>query len=237
MEKQTVSKQKRILSVSFNIIFYLIIAGLLLFSIMTVRSSKAQNIPNVFGKGYVAVATDSMDAEMPDWAKDLDVAKPFKANTLLIVTIVNDKNINDIKVGDVITFSDPTLNYKLNTHRVIEIQEDEFFPKFITQGDKYQDDPNKTETIDFSLVHAVHKGGRVAGLGWLFIQLQKPVVFAVFIILPVFIVLVIQAIYTFNIMYKMKLAKKTEEDEDLIEARIQAEIEKRLKEQTNKENE
>ena len=236
MEKQTVSKQKRILSVSFNIIFYLIIAGLLLFSIMTVRSSKAQSIPNVFGKGYIAVSTDSMDADMPDWVPD-GSAKPFKANTLIIVSILDDDLRQELKVGDVVTFYDTNLQ-ALNTHRVKVVHKSgDTITKVTTQGDKYQNDDGKTEEVLITHVFAVHKGGRVAGLGWLFIQLQKPVVFAIFIILPVFIVLVIQAIYTFNIMYKMKLAKKTEEEEDLIEARIQAEIEKRLKEQTNKENE
>ena len=236
MEKQAVTKQKRILSITFNIVFYLIIAGLLLFSIMTVRSSKAQSIPNVFGKGYIAVATDSMDADMPDWVPE-GSAKPFKANTLIIVSILDDDLRQEVKVGDVVTFYDTNLQ-ALNTHRVKVVHKSgDTITKVTTQGDKYQDDDGKTEEVLISHVYAVHKGGRVAGLGWLFIQLQKPVVFAVFIILPVFIVLVIQAIYTFNIMYKMKLAKKTEEDEDLIEARIQAEIEKRLKEQTNKENE
>jgi len=236
MEKQAVTKQKRILSITFNIVFYLIIAGLLLFSIMTVRSSKAQSIPNVFGKGYIAVATDSMDADMPDWVPE-GSAKPFKANTLIIVSILDDDLRQEVKVGDVVTFYDTNLQ-ALNTHRVKVVHKSgDTITKVTTQGDKYQDDDGKTEEVLISHVYAVHKGGRVAGLGWLFIQLQKPVVFAVFIILPVFIVLVIQAIYTFNIMYKMKLAKKTEEEEDLIEARIQAEIEKRLKEQTNKENE
>src|SRR5690554_7443198 len=108
MEKQTVSKQKRVLSITFNIVFYLIIAGLLLFSIMTVRSSKAQSIPNIFGKGYIAVATDSMDAEMPDWVPE-GSAKPFKANTLIIVNILDDESRQELKVGDVVTFYDTNL--------------------------------------------------------------------------------------------------------------------------------
>ena len=229
MEEKEVSKQKKIFSITFNVIFYLIILGLLIFSIMTVRSKSANSIPNIFGKGYIAVQTDSMDANMPDWVPD-GSPKPFKTNTLLIVDIVDDDSRQEIKVGDIVTFYDTNIE-ALNTHRVKEVNlSGNTITSIKTQGDKYQDDDGKVEQVLISHVFAKHNGARINGIGWLFIQLQKPVVFAIVIILPVFIVLIIQAIHTFNILFKLRLDKKAAEDKALIEARIQAEIEKRLKE-------
>jgi signal peptidase I len=48
MKKNTTNK---IIKISLNTIFYLIIVGLLVFSIMTIRSKKANSIPNIFGRG------------------------------------------------------------------------------------------------------------------------------------------------------------------------------------------
>lgn len=233
MQEQQTKKNKKVLSITFNVIFYLIIAFLLIFSIMTIRSSKVNSIPNIFGKGYVAVQTDSMDAEMPSWVPS-GKAKPFKPNTLLFINVLNDDTRQNIEVGDVITFFDYNLE-ALNTHRVKEvIKSGDTITKLITQGDKYQLDDGKTEEVLINHVYALHKGARINGLGWIFIQLQKKWVFLVFIIIPVFIVLVVQAFFTFNALFKAKLSKEKAQEEDLIEQRVQAEIERRLKEEKNK---
>lgn len=226
-------KQNRIMSITFNVIFYVIIAALLVFSIMTIRSSKVNSIPNVFNKGYVSVQTDSMDAEMPSWVPE-GKAKPFKANTLLFINVLNDDKRQELEVGDVVTFYDSNLE-ALNTHRIKEvIKQGDTITKVITQGDKYQDDDSKTEEVLVSHIYAIHNGARIGKVGWLFIKLQQKWVFLVFIIIPVFIVLVIQAIFTFRIIFKDRLEKEKAKTEDLIEQRIQEELEKRLKEQENK---
>lgn len=232
MDKQSNLRQKRIFSITFNVIFYVIIASLLVFSIMTIRSSKVNTIPNIFNKGYVAVQTDSMDADMPNWVPE-GKAKPFKANTLLFITILDMDSKDNLEVGDVITFYDTNID-ALNTHRIKEVvKSGDRVVKVVTQGDKYQDDEFKTEEVLISHVYAVHKGARLAGIGWLFIQLQKKWVFLTFIIIPVFIVLVVQAIITFNVIFKMKLKKEEASTEDLIEQRVREELERRLKEEEN----
>lgn len=228
MKKNTTNK---IIKISLNTIFYLIIVGLLVFSIMTIRSKKANSIPNIFGRGYVAVASDSMDATMPEWVED-GKPKPFKKNTLLFIKVLESDDKQKLEVGDIVTFYDDNLE-ALNTHRIKEVnKQGDQIVSIVTQGDKYQDDDGKVEQVLLSRVYAVHSGKRINGLGVIFIGLQNKYVFAFAIILPVFIILILQAYITFNAFYKLK----QEKNKDEIDKRIEEEIERRLKEKEEQNN-
>lgn len=136
-EKKT-TKQKVIfgLKIAGNAIFYLIILLVLIFSIGNIRAkSDPSKIPNVFGKGYLSVQTNSMESDAPD---------AIFAGDLIIVDILDKDEISkEVQVGDVITFFDETLAQKkgagkmLNTHRVVYIVENEASDNvYYTIGDK-----------------------------------------------------------------------------------------------------
>ena len=102
-----------------NAVFYALIAFLLLFSIMNIRGSKdTASYPNIFGRGMLAVVSDSMDGDQED---------SFQVGDLLIVKTFKEKNFNELEIGDVVTFFDPEANNGeggLNSHRIVHILKD-----------------------------------------------------------------------------------------------------------------
>lgn len=118
-----------------NLIFYLVIIALFLFSIMNINSGGKGGIPNLFGKGVLSVQSNSMKrseqlADLPEW-NDYKIGE-FDRGDLLYVDIFNKKDTSSLKVGDVITFYDANLE-SLNTHRIVYIHENGV--SVITQGD------------------------------------------------------------------------------------------------------
>ena len=161
MEKTTEVKQKDakepmtpkqrtifILKIVGNVIFYGVILALFLFSLMNINAGRKHGIPNLFGKGYLVVLTDSMNADekaLPEQYKDYNI-KQFKSyqkatekspeysGDLLNVSMIDGNNqnaINNLKVGDVITYWDEGIEVSdgskgaFNTHRITYVHKDE----------------------------------------------------------------------------------------------------------------
>ena len=138
VQKTTKEKVVSILKLIGNIVFYVVIIGLLLFSIMNINAgSKNGGFPNIFGKGFLAVQTDSMTRDgdrLDELYADFEIGE-FARGDLLYANVVNEKNINDLKVGDVVTFFDSSIN-ALNTHRIIIVDiEDGKVTRVVLQGD------------------------------------------------------------------------------------------------------
>ena len=137
--KQPISALK-IVKIVANVIFYLLILFILLVSIANIRAgSKADSMPNIFGRGYLNVASDSMSGTQKD---------SFNKGDMVVVTNLTDndsrqKAANKLKVGDIVTFYDSSLNLngkKLNTHRVVyvcDFEDDGKVDWIFTMGDKY----------------------------------------------------------------------------------------------------
>ncbi len=134
--KTTKQKVLFILKIVGNVLFYLVIAFLLLFSIMNIRGGNGkENFPNIFGRGFLSVQSDSM--KRTDELKDLEEWKDYKVGgfvkgDLLYVKTFKDDDCSNLKVGDVITFYSAKLQ-ALNTHRIVYIAENKSY--VITQGD------------------------------------------------------------------------------------------------------
>lgn len=138
VQKTTKEKVVSVLKLIGNVVFYVIIIGLLLFSIMNINAgSKNGGFPNIFGKGFLAVQTDSMTRDgnrLDELYADFEVGE-FARGDLLYANVVNEKNINDLEVGDVVTFFDSSIN-ALNTHRIIIVdKEDGKVTRLVLQGD------------------------------------------------------------------------------------------------------
>ena len=132
--KQMNPKVKKLLSIVFNVLFYAFLVVLFAFSISNIRSKK-NNIPNIFGVGYLQAQSGSMTGT-------------FEAGDFIWVKIANEKKIEKLKVGDIITFYDAAIDEtitgakgendgtSLNTHRIVDIVESLDGSKtYICQGD------------------------------------------------------------------------------------------------------
>ena len=52
------------LRIAFNVVFYALIIFLFLFSIMNIRGGNgSENFPNIFGRGFLSVQSDSMERD------------------------------------------------------------------------------------------------------------------------------------------------------------------------------
>ena len=143
--KQMNPKVKKVLSIVFNTLFYAFLVILFVFSISNIRSKK-NNIPNVFGVGYLTAQSGSMTGT-------------FEAGDNIWVKIANEKKISKLKIGDIITFYDPSIAYtlnefgltddgtNLNTHRIVDIKEDANGKKtYICQGDYLKGTPQEYDS-------------------------------------------------------------------------------------------
>ena len=123
---ETLSIQPSELVKILMIIFY---AGILV---------KNRDELGLFGKGFLSVQSDSMtrSGTLPS-EYDFYEIQGFAKGDLLYVSVINNKNINDLKKGDVVTFYDSTIE-ALNTHRIVYItyNEDNTVNSVSLQGDK-----------------------------------------------------------------------------------------------------
>lgn len=121
--------------IALNVVFYILILLVLLFSISNIRAkNKNDQIPNIFGKGYLNVLSDSMTGDNED---------SFNTGDMIIVKIDNKKNISKLEVGNIVTFYDYRLasnkgaGSALDTHRIVYIDKtnnDSYV--YYTVGDK-----------------------------------------------------------------------------------------------------
>ncbi len=114
-----------ILKIVGNVVFYLVILALLLFSIMNINAgSKNGGFPNLFGKGFLSVQSNSMTIDkygmdLPEQYNDYKI-KQFAKGDLLYVDVVDANRFQKLKVGDVVTFFDQSIS-NLNSHRIVYI--------------------------------------------------------------------------------------------------------------------
>ncbi|MBE6574181.1 MAG: signal peptidase I [Ruminococcaceae bacterium] len=137
-------KIKRIISV-IALLFFVFSFLLLLFSLFAVRSDIA-----LFGYRFFYVTTESME---PD----------IMAGSLIIA---EETPIDDLKVGDIISFvsDDPDIKGLINTHNIHKIDNSGVSPVFTTKGtnnptaDKY---PVYPENIKGRVVYNSHTLGEI----------------------------------------------------------------------------
>ena len=202
---------KRIRRVLVNLVSLvsvcLIIASVLV--LLKVITTKQGEAPSIFGYSLFRVVTGSMEPQIP--VDSLILVKREEASTL--------------QVGDVISFysRDPSLLGEVNTHRIVEIHENEGSLSFTTKGDA-NNIVDRYDTREEDLLGKVVFSS--ASIGKFVRLLSNPLVFFPFIILPLAILIIK------NIIDSVKTAKALvrEEEEAAVREAIQAIREKKEQE-------
>lgn len=205
------SQVKRIIKIVLTVLYYVFIVLLLSFSIITIASKGERDIPNVFGRGYLAVRTDSMNGDRED---------SFAAGDLIYVRILNDKTREELKVGDIVTFYDYNYGF-LNTHRIVEINETSTGKSVVTQGDKAGAPRDPARPIEDIL--AIHTSTKKGG-GAFILFIQSKLGFGLLIVLPVFILFVVQGVRFYLIIKGNKQAVDLEAEREKIRAELLQEM-------------
>ena len=217
---------KKVLSIVFNVLFYTFLILLFIFSISNIRSKK-NNIPNIFGSGYLVVQSGSMTGT-------------FEKGDVIWVKIANEKRISKLKVGDIITFTDPAISEtiaqsggeddgtNLNTHRIVDIVTmPDGSLRYICQGDyvkisfpadvydSSKATNNKIQIVKDDEIKAVYTRNMGKGMTSVLKFAKSSLGFGLCIVLPTAILLVYEVVMLIrNIMKlnKEKMEAKMAED-------------------------
>ncbi|MDI6452466.1 signal peptidase I [Peloplasma aerotolerans] len=215
MEKKNTQVVKRVFKIVFNTIFYSMIALLIGFSIATMKIKSEDNIANIFGAGFLSVQSDSMEGDLKD---------SFFKGDMVFVNMLNDQTRKELQVGDIVTYFDTNIR-AFNTHRIIEVVQIEDQLYYLTKGDNTSGDDG---LLHSNQALAVYRSS-VSGLGTALDYLQTPSGFALFIILPVVMILIFEGVVLIRNIMALNHAKLEDQytsEKEKIRQQILAEMKK-----------
>lgn len=198
---------KKIFFAIIDIISVLIIAAAI-FVLCIVLMTTPGKPPQIMGYTVLRITTGSM-------------APTYGIDTMVIV---KDTKASEIQEGDVISFysTDPSLDGAVNTHRVVEVHEENGARTFVTKGDKN----NVVDAYDVEEKYLIGKVVYASKLlGKLSRLVSNPIVFLPVILIPLAVILIS------NLVNTLVLAKKIarEEEETAVREAIKEISEKKKK--------
>lgn len=198
---------KKIFFAIIDIISVLIIAAAT-FVLCIVLMTTPGKPPQIMGYTALRITTGSM-------------APTYGIDTMVVV---KDTKASEIQEGDVISFysTDPSLDGAVNTHRVVEVHEENGARTFVTKGDKN----NVVDAYDVEEKYLIGKVVYASKLlGKLSRLVSNPIVFLPVILIPLAVILIS------NLVNTLVLAKKIarEEEETAVREAIKEIREKKKK--------
>ena len=171
---------KRIVNVFVDILVVLILMVSIIV-VMLSLTSKSSGVPNIFGIAPLSVQTESME----------DTINPGDL-ILCSLTEIDDEFQKD----DIVTFP-IELNGEqvLNTHRIVEVVEDNNIIYYRTQGDNEETNPEPdTDLQTSSTIVAKYTGTKIPGLGNVLSFIRTQLGFFLCILLPMIIFFIYEAV-------------------------------------------
>ena len=212
---------KKALKITLSVLAWVLLIFALLITIMVFTSDKNNGVPSLFGRMPLTVESGSMEPT-------------FKEGDLIIAKEIDD--INDLKVDDVISFWTNEIvegSNVINTHRIIEVIDDNGTKSFKTKGDN--NDQEDTYIVYPSKIIGKWTGTRLGGIGKVMKFLKTKTGFLVCILIPMAIFFLFELFKLIMVIIQMRQpAKLTEDDEEEIKKRA---IEEYLAEQNKLKNE
>ena len=221
-KKENKKDIKKIINIFVNVLLIVAIVLAALSTYISFVSTSGSGIPSIFGISFLSVQTDSMYPTL----------KP--GDLIIDTTIKNNEEVEELQVGDVITFwTNEQGQLILNTHRITAI-----YPESINGFTSFQTSGDKAGTADYNNVHAADvvgkwTGARILGVGKMVDYLQTPTGFFLLVIVPVLIFFIFHLVQFFRVLFEyqnVKMLIKYEQErgrtEDLIETQIKDEKEK-----------
>lgn len=174
-------KVKKILNTIIDIFVVLILIVSILVVVLSL-TSKSQGVPNFFGYAPMSVESYSME---PTISK----------GDLIFAKVTNDFDY-EYKVGDVVTFPIEIQGVQtFNTHRIIEVIEDNGITYYKTQGDNKETNPTADEILQTSnSIVAVYTGTKIPFVGNALSFIRTQLGFFLCVLLPMILFFVYEAI-------------------------------------------
>lgn len=176
---------KKTLNRIFNVVIDVLVVLVLVISILIVTlslTSKSSGVPNIFGIAPLSVQTESMEDTL-------------YTGDLILSQVTNDIGY-EYEVGDVVTFPiEINGETVLNTHRIVEVIDDESITYYRTQGDNKDTNPEPdVELQTASTIVAKYTGTKISGVGNVLSFIRTQLGFFLCVLLPMIIFFVYEAI-------------------------------------------
>ena len=222
---------KKIVNIIVDIIVILILIVSVLVVILSVTSGRS-GVPNLFGIAPISVISDSMEDTL-------------MVNDLIFCEVRSDHIYSDYKVGDIVTFNQEIGGEtRLNTHRIVEVVEQNGQEYYKTKGDNEKTNPEPDKELktaaDFV---AKYTGNKIGGIGAFFSFIRTQLGFFLVILLPMILFFVYEAIRVVMNIIAYNKEKAAEEaaaavaNSELTEEQKQRAIEEYLAKQKAQESE
>lgn len=175
------SKAAKVLNTIVDIIVVLILVVSVLMVVLSL-TTKSSGVPNIFGYAPLSVASYSMEPTI-------------NKGDLIFSKVTNDIGY-EYKVGDIVTFPIEIDGIEtLNTHRIVEVIEDNGITYYKTQGDNKETNPIADEEMQTSAtIVAIYTGYKVPGIGNFFGFIRTQLGFFLCVLLPMILFFVYEAI-------------------------------------------
>lgn len=171
---------KRIVNVFVDILVVLILMVSIIV-VMLSLTSKSSGVPNIFGIAPLSVQTESMKGTVDP-------------GDLIFCTLTEIDD--EFQKDDIVTFP-IELNGEsvLNTHRIVEVVEDNNITYYRTQGDNKETNPEPdTDLQTSSTIVAKYTGTKIPGLGNVLSFIRTQLGFFLCILLPMIIFFIYEAV-------------------------------------------
>ena len=216
---------KKALKKILNVIIDIVVILVLIVSILIVTlslTSKSSGVPNILGIAPLSVQSDSME-------------DTFSTGDLLLAEVTNDPG-ETYEVGDIVTFPiEIDGESVLNTHRIVEVIEDDSITYYKTQGDNKDTNPKPDDDLQSaSTIVAKYTGTKISGFGNVLSFIRTQFGFFLCVLLPMIIFFVYEAIrvvlniIAYNNEKTLEAAKKSVQNSELTEEQKKKAIEEYL---------
>ncbi len=212
----------------FAVILYSFIILAILFLYVVIKSKKNNDVVSIMNHQIRIVTSESMEKGSKETNQYKIKSLPLKS--MIIIEQVDNNHeyewYQSLKVGDVLTFKYVYIKQETITHRIINIQEVDNGFIITLQGDNQDIESNtSSQTIDTRDINSPNYIiGKVVYknvlLGKIIYILKQPIGIGCLIILPSFIIIILEIIKIINIINEKK-KKETEEEINLLKKRIE----------------
>lgn len=215
---------KKVLKKIINVIVDIVVILVLIVSILIVTlslTSKSSGVPNIFGIAPLSVQTESMKGTVDP-------------GDLIFCTLTDIED--EFQKDDVVTFPIEINGERvLNTHRIVEVVEDENIVYYKTQGDNKETNPEPDKDLQTSsTIVAKYTGTKIPGLGNVLSFIRTQLGFFLCILLPMIIFFIYEGIrvvinlLAYNKEKAIEEAKETLNNSELTEEQKKQAIEEYL---------
>jgi len=219
---------KKALKITLSVLAWILLIFALLITIMVFTSDKNNGVPSLFGRSPLTVESGSMEPT-------------FKKGDLIIAKEID--NINELKEGDVISFWTNEIvdgEKVINTHRIVEVKDENGTKSFRTKGDNNKE--NDSYLVFQGDIIGKWTGTRLPVFGKIMKFLKTKTGFLVCILIPMAIFFLFELFKLIMVIVQMKQqpAALTESDEEEIKKRAIEEYlaeQNKLKEKENAQTE